>query len=196
LDSIFEDFWRGWCDKHPHWDHVTVRDPLDPADWPRTGHLFKACVHGAQIAGLVRLEAVWRWGGLYVDADFECLRPLDPLIAVVGNCFIGTQDGTYLTDALFGAAALHPAIDACIERVVTLDMVAGPLVTGPDNTTAVLTGRSDVTVVPPAAFYPYLWTEPERRYEDFRTTAPHAYAVHHWNSAFGGSAMPSWFNGS
>jgi hypothetical protein len=33
-----------------------------------------------------------------------------------------------------------------------------------------------VTVFPPELFYPYLWSEPERRGERF----DHAYAVHHW----------------
>lgn len=30
-----------------------------------------------------RLEALYRLGGVYLDTDFECVRPLDDLIARV-----------------------------------------------------------------------------------------------------------------
>jgi hypothetical protein len=43
-----------------------------------------------------------------------------------------------------------------------------------------LAGRSDVTVLPKDAFYPYLWDEPERAGELF----PQSVGVHRWNHSW------------
>lgn len=174
----FEGFWLRWQALHPGWELVTVQDPIDPADWPLTGHLFADCVHGAQVAGLVRLEAVHRWGGVYVDADMEPLRPIDDLLA--HPCFIGTEDGTHLTDAMFGAERGHPGIGNALRRVVEMAMSAGPQATGPLNTTAALAGRDDVTVLARRMLYPFDYRERERTHEDWATLSPESYAAHHW----------------
>lgn len=173
-----EEYWHQWQQLHPSWEFVTYRDPIDPAGFPLLGDLFDQCVHGAQLAGLVRLEAVWHLGGIYVDADMEPLRAIDDLL--VHPCFIGTEDGYHLTDAMFGAEPNHPGIRACIDRVKTLDMSSGPGVTGPHNTTAVLKDRPDVTVLAQRMFYPYTYLEKERAGEDFAETSPESYAVHRW----------------
>ena len=33
-------------------------------------------------------------------------------------------------------------------------------------------------------FYPYAWYEMERRNEDFNTTSPESYSVHHWTKSW------------
>jgi len=173
----FEEFWQRFCAMHPDWEHLTWRDPLDPADW-ELGHLFDRCTAGAQLAGLVRLEVVWRHGGVYVDMDMEPLRPFDDLLA--HQCFFGTEGNGVLTDAVFGAERHHPGIRACVDRFLDGFWHPSPSVTGPLHTTAVLGNRADVTVLPQHIFFPYLWTEPERADEEF----PDSYAVHRWNHSW------------
>ena len=75
-----EGFWRGACELHPHWDYMTLRDPVDPTKFPLTSAHWGACKSGAQMAGLIRLEALWHWGGIYLDSDVEVFRPLDCLL--------------------------------------------------------------------------------------------------------------------
>lgn len=173
--------WDRWRQMHPDWQHITWSDPLDPDDW-ELGHLHPHCRSGAQLAGLVRLEAIWRHGGVYVDADFEPLRPLDDLLA--HPLFIGTEDGQVLTDALFGAEPGHPGLRRCINRVAAMDMAEGAWATGPGVTTAELTGRPGVTILAARCLYPYHYSEPHRRHEDFATTTPEAWAVHHWAASW------------
>lgn len=177
-----EHWWWRWTDLHPEWEWVTFRDPIDPAQFPLLGHLFGSCVAGAQLAGLVRLEAVLTLGGVYVDSDVEPLRPIDDLLA--HPCFIGTEDGHHLTDAMFGAERGHPGIFECVRRVRAMDMAAGAQATGPLNTTAVLTGRDDVTVLARRMLYPYTYLERERRNEPFAETSPESYCVHHWHASW------------
>lgn len=184
-----EAFWSAWCAMHPAWGHITWRDPLDPSEW-ELGHRFAECTAGAQLAGLVRLEAIWRHGGVYVDSDFQPLRPLDDLLR--NPCFIGTEDGHFLTDALFGAERSHPGIRSCIDRVATMPMSIGPAGTGPELVTAILTGRPDVTVLAQRMLYPYSFHERWRRegLEPFARTFPDSYAVHHWAFSWDGWDVP------
>lgn len=171
----FEDFWVRWQQMHPDWTFHTWQDPLDPADW-ELGHLFAKCTAGAQVAGLVRLEVVWRLGGVYVDMDMEPVRPIDELLN--HQCFFGTEGAGVLTDAMFGAERCHPGIEACVDTLAAGWWSPNPSETGPLLTTRILFGRPDVTVLPQEAFYPYLWHEPAR------DPGPGTYAIHRWNHSW------------
>lgn len=185
-----EGFWAAAIDLHPEWDHVTLRDPLDPSQFPRTSPHWPRCSSGAQLAGLVRLEAVWTHGGVYIDSDVECYRPMDDLLVL--GCFAGWEDDQTVPDAVFGATAGHPALDACLELAIgrlysdSADWRdgAGAWSTGPGVFTAVLPNRDDVTLFGPDAFYPYHYTERDRRHEDHRSRVPTAYAAHHWHGSW------------
>ena len=173
----YAEFWAGFHRLHPEWEFHTWQDPLDPDEW-ELGFLFDRCTAGAQLAGLIRLEVIWRYGGVYVDMDMEPLKPLDALLG--HECWFGTEDGVILTDAVFVAVQGHAGIRACIDRFLDGFWHPNPSMTGPRHTTAVLSGRPDVTVLPKDAFFPYIWTEPERAGEEF----PNSYAVHRWNHSW------------
>lgn len=180
-----EDFWRIACDLHPTWEHVTWRDPLDPLTFPETSPHWHLCQNGAHLAGLVRLEALWHWGGAYLDSDVELFRPLDPLLE--HHVFAGFEDDNIVPDAVLGAEAHHPAIRACLDDALeriqsdSTDWRTGngAWSCGPGVTTTNLIGRDDVTLYPPSAFYPYSYHEKHRRNDDHRAN-PLTYAAHHW----------------
>lgn len=171
----FEEFWGRWRELHDGWELMTWQDPIDPADW-ELGWLHGRCTAGAQLAGLMRLEVVYRFGGVYVDMDLEPVRPFDELLD--HRCFIGTEGNGVLTDAVFGAERHHPGIRACIDLLASGFWSRNPSETGPLLTTRMLSGRDDVTVLPQAAFYPYLWHEAEVE------PGPGTYAIHRWNHSW------------
>jgi len=181
-----ERFWRIAQDVHPDWDAVTYRDPLDPFLFPQTAAHWARCQNGAQLAGLVRLEALWTHGGVYIDADVECLRPFSPLCALRG--FAGYEDPDVVPDAVLGFEAQHPAVGECLKLALerlTSDSAdwrtgSGAWATGPGVTTAVLPGRVDVLLLPPGALYPYHYTEKKRRHADHRAEQPWTFCAHHW----------------
>lgn len=185
-----ESFWAGACDMHPDWDHVTLRDPIDTALFPVTSPYWSRCVSGAQLAGLVRLEALLTLGGVYLDSDCEVYRPMDALLGV--KAFAGWEDAQTVPDAVLGAEAGHPAINACLNlALVRLGSGdedwrtgRGAWATGPGVTTTVLPGRLDVLLLPPGSLYPYHYTEKDRRHEDHATASPWAFLAHHWNGSW------------
>lgn len=182
VDAQADAWWNHFQQLHPGWEFRTWQDPLDPADWPETGDLFDR-VKGAQLAGLVRLEALYKHGGVYVDSDVEPYRSLEPLLHL--PAFAAWQDPKIVPDAILGAEAGHPAFRLMLDRAREVIETGGdPHQSGPDITTEVLPGRADVLVLPPGSLYPYHFTETHRRGEDHAGEQPWAFAAHHWNGSW------------
>jgi mannosyltransferase OCH1-like enzyme len=180
--------WSEACAMHPGWDHLDLRDPLDPLDFPATSPHWDACHNGAQRAGLIRLEALLRFGGIYLDSDVAVVRPLDELLTL--PAFAAWEDRTIVPDAVLGAPAGHPAIVAALDlavarlhgRGLTWRDDRGAWSTGPGVTTAILPTRHDVIVLPPDSFYPVHYAPRETldaRLEAF-DPPPWCYGVHLW----------------
>lgn len=184
-----ERWWATACALHPDWEHVTHRDPIDPALFPFTSDDWPRCTTGAQLAGLIRLEDLYHSGGCYIDSDVELYRPLDPLLGL--GCFAAWEDADVVPDAVLGAEAGHPAIAACIDlaldrlRSNSPDWRTGPGAwgTGPGVTTTILPGRDDVTLLGTEAFFPYHYSELHRRTDDHAAN-PATYGAHHWHGSW------------
>lgn len=185
-----EQWWSDACALHPDWRHVTWQDPLDPDRFPLTAHLWPRCATGAQRAGLVRLEVVYRYGGVYIDSDVECYRPFDPLLGCSG--FAGWEDARTVPDAVFGAekgdVTVWHVFEAAERRFVgggrTWADDAGAWSTGPGAFTEVLPG-SPWLLLPPGSFYPYHWTGVrDGRGRDHISEQPWAFCAHHWHGSW------------
>lgn len=187
-----EGFWQRSCDLHHDWDHVTFRDPIDTALFPITAEHWAACANGAQMAGLIRLEALLNLGGFYLDSDLELFRPLDDLaeMGAVG-CW---EDSRTVPDLFLAAEPGHPAIAACLD--LALDRLhgdgrtwrddGGAWSTGPGVTTTVLPGRDDVTLLDPDAFCAVHWSYkgPHIPNYELRRRTPHARGRHWWRGSW------------
>lgn len=188
-----EAFWATACELHPGWEHITYRDPIDPADFPATADLWPRCRSGAQRAGLIRLEALARHGGIYIDSDVELYRNLRPLLGV--PAFAGYEDPGVVPDAVLGAYAGHPAILECLalaiarltgsQRGTTWRDNDGAWATGPGVTTTILPGRDDVLLLPPGSFYPLHYTHKAGAdWAAVREANPWAFGAHRWHASW------------
>jgi len=66
----------------------------------------------AFVSDYVRLHALLKHGGIYLDTDVEVLRPLAPLHK--HRAFTGFEDGIYLQSGTLGAEPGHPWIAALL----------------------------------------------------------------------------------
>ena len=70
----------------------------------------------AERADILRLELLHRHGGVYLDADFECLQPIDPLLEGV-DCFLGLLDSGRVSNAVIGAVPGHGLLAKAMAEV-------------------------------------------------------------------------------
>lgn len=179
-----ERFWEMAKDLHPDWVCYTWRDPLDPEKWPMTSYLWDQCSSGAQKAGLIRLEALWHHGGVYIDSDVELYRSLEPLLDLQG--FAAWEDRRCAPDAVMGFKPQHPAVGTMIDRARhAVEEGLGAWNSGPGVSTDILPRRNDVLLLPPGSFYPYHYKQKHKRSEDHRAN-PWTFGAHHWAHSWDG----------
>lgn len=187
-----------WQDHHPHWEHVMWDDttvtslfPLENQDlYDRAGELTEAG-HVPQFrADLLRYEILWQYGGLYVDADFVCYRPVDPLLEGSDAVSAFELDGKWAANGFLGATKGHPFIRRLIDglpdsaRTKVGEMPAR--ISGPTFLTGLWEQhRDELTVLPQKHLFPYQPCAADvKRYKvdhDF-SDDPDVYAVHVWRN--------------
>lgn len=114
-------------------------------------------------ADLARVEILQQYGGVYVDADYECFRPIDRLIENATALVLSEGDGS-ITNSLVGSTVAHPLLSSLITemgRIDPEDMVSStfdPLPwTGPKLWTRLISEKglvfsNDFRLLPPDYF--------------------------------------------
>jgi len=160
---------------HADWE-IRIWTDDKPVPNARLAKYIPRARSGAQRADLIRLDALYAYGGVYLDADVRVLRPFDDL-AMAFDFFIASEDGVNLTNALIGATPRHPAIEAIIGFLEENEpdwSLPPNQTTGPVLFSRLLRWRSDITLLSRETFYPHNFNEAER--------PPHrlSYAQHMW----------------
>ena len=84
----YEALQESWRTHNPDWELRFWRDDNLPEGLTRP-EVYDTSRTPWERADLLRLEVVKLYGGVHVDADFECLRPIDPLLEDSIEFFIG-----------------------------------------------------------------------------------------------------------
>ncbi|MFE5947948.1 glycosyltransferase [Streptomyces sp. NPDC056480] len=197
--------WRAWVESwqrhHPSWEYRLWTDE-DNRDFLHRHYPWFLPVYDGYPKGIMRADAIRyflldHFGGVYVDLDFECLRPLNGLIGghglilgyepeahagmglarerrierIVGNAFLASRPRHPLW------AHIHRELVRTHKETDVLDA------TGPFFLTRAMErapGAESVTVLEPELLYPvpspHAATQPAREGADLSS----AYAVHHW----------------
>lgn len=176
-----------WQRHHPGWEHRLWTEanmpPLANQRIYDDAERIAPRNVGQLRSDVARYEVLLEHGGVYVDCDMECLRPIDPLVAGV-DCFAGWEDeARWVNNAVLGATPGHPFVAALVDGLaanVRRRRGARPnVLTGPQYLTPLYRRHHEaVTVYPKATFYPYSWRELDRGGEPF----PDSFAVHHWHN--------------
>jgi len=121
----FHAYMDTWKQLHPQWQFVVWTD--DMITWPLHNQaLVNQADTFAELSDIVRLEVVERFGGIYIDTDFEALKPIDDLIASL-SFFVGAEKDMeievwgngvgdiWVCPSLFGATANNDVIRTLID---------------------------------------------------------------------------------
>jgi mannosyltransferase OCH1-like enzyme len=181
IPRVFHQIWLGpdpfpdeyaayqqtWIRHHPGWELRFWTEDNLPGDLrrPEATEPLRA---PAERADILRLELVWRFGGVYVDTDIECLRAIEPLIENA-DLFIGLAKPGRVNNALLGAVANHPLLDrALAELSPRASYGYDKEAAGPKFLDRLLLEDPQVTLVEPELFYPQTPEERSNAYADHR----------------------------
>jgi hypothetical protein len=143
VPRVFHQIWMGspvpadlralsetWRALHPDWE-LRLWTDREIADLDfGTRDLFEKATCWAQKSDLLRVELVHRFGGVYVDLDYQCFRPIDAFAQAYD--FFGTSRNILIAhlgwpaiwptpfvvcNSLFGARPGHPLLAAYLARV-------------------------------------------------------------------------------
>jgi mannosyltransferase OCH1-like enzyme len=143
-------------------------------------------------ADLLRYEIIKKYGGVYIDLDTEPLRRMPDSIFYDLSLFSGIQPNGEITIGIFGSEQNNSLISDVLFEIPNRipRMLSNGIskkcvsdLTGPVLFTEIAKpyeGVKGYKFFEPKYFYPYWYLETERRYENFKETAPEAYSVHHW----------------
>jgi len=187
--KIFRD---SWLRHHPGWEYRLWTD-ADVAAFPLHNQaIYDSSSNYGEKSDIARYEILYKFGGLYVDTDFECLRALDNLHDTY-DFYIGVQpldtNIVQLGIGLIGTVPGHPLLRACINHMAenASHFVQVIQRTGPLYFTRVFEAIApllyDRTVALPSTyFYPKGYTQTEQPEAVWRR--PESYAVHHWEGSW------------
>lgn len=196
MPDTFAGYWQTFKELHPGWELRDWRDS-DQLPWDRLRN--RDLIRGAQDvfprdwkrfqADVLRLELLWLYGGIYVDADVEPLKPFDRLVDC--QCFVpyspnrGPRGQRLLSQFVLGAEPGHPFIGAC------LDAVPGALEQHARKPLAQVVGPWMITRVFESAEWPGVLTLPEQTFgpqsirdrdRGRRADTNGSFAWHHFNN--------------
>nr|WP_246513182.1 tetratricopeptide repeat protein [Azospirillum picis] len=208
----FEAFRRSWLDRHPDWSYRLWSDADIAAfvrqEFPDLLPVFEGYAQPICRADLARYLILKRHGGLYVDLDFECFKPLDGLLAD-SSFAIGLEPATHLEldkaaqrrmervlcPSLIASIPDHPFWDHVLDHIRrnarepdVLDATGPFLLTRAYETYG---GPGPVTLLPAQAIYPAdkmdCWEGRLFDIEAWEKLTRDAHALHHWDG--------TWFRG-
>lgn len=169
-----------WIDKHPDWKMKLWTDENIIELFNQKE--FEKTEDPVLRSDIARYELIYRFGGVYIDCDFECLKNIEDLITGIQafSSYEAYEVPGLICGGICGCTQGHPAFKALIDNMA--ESIKGnkhlPInhQAGPHYHTRIIGKRNDVVIFPPKIFYPYYYTEMHRKNEDF----PEAYAIHHW----------------
>jgi hypothetical protein len=175
---------QSWLDLNPGWAMKTwTEETLPTSEHPES--VANAC-HLSQRSNVYRYEILKREGGVYLDADFLALRPLDGLFNRSGAFVVERTPGR-ASCAILGCEAGHP---------LAVDLVAQTPARDPGKSMSLgssflrdtMAHHADVPHIASESFFPvrhFEWRQlfngdAPKGSDELCSLFPRAFAVHFW----------------
>jgi len=163
MPQEFVEYRESWRRHHPGWEMRLWTDENLPTDLVRK-EAYERLRKAAERADIIRHDLLLRFGGVYVDTDFECFRSIEPLLEGV-ELFMARHSTGRVNSAIIGARPGHPVLERVLRelRPVT-DYGLDKWGTGPYFLDKLVRQHPEVTIFPYEYFYPDTPAEHERAY--------------------------------
>lgn len=191
LDCI--EYMRTWCNKYPGWKYYLWTDKSVEQFPLINKKFFDKSTNMGQKADILRYEILYRYGGLYVDVDFECIdfKSFDFLHE---HCdfYAGAlppEGGFVVANGLIGCKSNHPLMLHIIQSLPESWDSWSEIInqTGPQFfTEAIFKKYDDIVgvnlILPSNFFYPYSWVQKGLTRKEM--LKKESIALHHWKGSW------------
>ncbi len=192
LPERYKKWQASWKKHHPDWIYKLWTDKDVESFNLINKKMYEWMTNLGARADILRAEILYQFGGLYVDTDFECWKPLDEFhykysfyaavekspFMQLGNSFIASAPG-------------HPLLRAYIDLIgknTNKNNIIGGV--GPGCFTRAIMNNFDINdplvmIFPASYFFPLAWMDhksievQKKAYE-----MPESYACHYWEAAW------------
>ena len=129
VPSFFQGYMRKLRDMHPAWEYrLWDLQDISPL-LPRVAlDAYAAGMHPALVSDIGRFAVLKEYGGIYLDADCEPVKPLDPLIGGDAAFFCGSVcsgNAGLIEMAVIGSAPGGKIVEALLEGLTKSLRTAG-----------------------------------------------------------------------
>jgi hypothetical protein len=120
VPEVYKKLMQTWIDMHPDWKYHLWTDENVHELILYNQELYNEAKNYGVKSDILRWEILYRYGGLYVDVDYECLHSFDEFHYIY-DLYTGIQPldtlMVQLGAALVGARPGHPVLKHCIETI-------------------------------------------------------------------------------
>jgi mannosyltransferase OCH1-like enzyme len=197
---------HSWRKQHPKWEYRFWTDDMNrnfiAANFPYFLSVYDNYSNPIQRVDAVRYFALLKYGGFYIDMDFECLASID-LLVQNADCVFGMEPAAHclihekdmiISNAFMGAVPGSPFIEQiCRELLEKRNLTDHPNnrileSTGPFMLSRIYSqyeNKEEVSLLEADLLYPVTKEELEKWNEDpsssaIKTKLKHAYGIHHY----------------
>ena len=112
-----------WKTKNPNFEYRLWTNEDIEAFGLENKDLFEKVSNWGAKSDIFRYEILYRYGGIYIDVDFECLTSLEPLHCKFEfySCLIPTT--SVAANGVIGSCSGHPILRDCIDKLKSVDLV-------------------------------------------------------------------------
>jgi len=207
LPEKFKPLVKSWEKMHPHWEyHLWDDEAVKHHQFfsYRLEKLFEKATNYGMKSDILRIDLLYQYGGVYIDIDFECLKPLDPLHHTPSCKFYSAllgKDGV-IANAFIGSVPKHIILRALLhkfQRIQQTECLSAQDVmqlTGPYAFTQVInqfirSPNHNICIYPVNFFYPfpcemrhYHWDQTLSKEKEEAYLHPYTFAVHYWATSW------------
>jgi mannosyltransferase OCH1-like enzyme len=203
LPEKFKWMMKTWQEKHPDWEYkLWTNEDLESFNLENKVVYDQFTNWGAK-SDIFKYEIVYRHGGVYIDIDFECIKPLDTFnksYNFYSSFIFGSEE---IGAALIAAIPGHPILKQIINKIkdinnITSDFTEILKTTGPifftRNIFEYLANNINddkIMIFPSIYFYPFpatsrykFWAEQINREQILSYVKPETYGIHYWATSW------------
>lgn len=190
--SLFSKWQHSIKQLHPTWEYKLWTDK-ELANFPFYNKtLYDASKNYGERSDIARYEILHRYGGLYLDVDFECIKPFDALHYQYEfyTGILPLDNRSILANGLLASTPQHPIVRECITSLSkdrhykTILQRTGPQHFDQAFWRVAKAYRGPIIALPASFFFPLTQTQSQQPYDTHDFIKPETMVIHHWTGTW------------